>query len=377
MSLVVSAYNFGAVVAGPVFGLITDRLGHPKLVFFSSCGMKVLAYTMYSVNFSPYFPLIGRLISGLGDVGITVLLGQITLQMDQKIRAGIFVLVESSYCLGAVFGPGIGSFISFKVNVFGWKISEGNSPGIVMTIIWIFFFIFSLLVPKLIWVESATCHEVKEENSPLSVYKEGKPQTGKTRSKMPDSRIFCLLFIIFCSEAFSSTSTFYVAILALDHFHLNVIHIKLLFLNSSLFTLAIFLCFHLASKYFEERKLLVVAFIMQIIAISFLISLAFSWNQVHDGQHYILLAYVCFGMPYFAFPLANSILSKVTNPENATFIQGLSYATVHLAIVVSRVVVSFAFTEVSLIHYSLGLIALWLVAVTWFSVLYKRMAPKN
>ena len=46
-----------------------------------------------------------------------------------------------------------------------------------------------------------------------------------------DSRVVCLLFLIFSSEVFSCTSTLYVPILALDHFHLQLIHTKLLFLN--------------------------------------------------------------------------------------------------------------------------------------------------
>jgi hypothetical protein len=51
-------------------------------------------------------------------------------------------------------------------------------------------------------------------------------------------------------------------------------------------------------------------------------------------------------MPYFAYPFANSVISKITDPGFATFTQGLSvrYSTRSLY-VIGRVVVSFAFTN--------------------------------
>jgi hypothetical protein len=80
-------------------------------------------------------------------------------------------------------------------------------------------------------------------------------------------------------------------------------------------------------------------------------------------------------MPYFAYPFANSILSKITDAQNATFIQGLSYAILHSAIVISRIGVSFVFTKMSLLFYCFGMVILWLVGAIWFGILYKRMVP--
>jgi hypothetical protein len=70
-----------------------------------------------------------------------------------------------------------------------------------------------------------------------------------------------------------------VPVLALNHFHLELIYVKLLFLNCTLFTLLVFILFSLASDYFDERKLFLVALSMQIAAISVLTSIGFSWNH--------------------------------------------------------------------------------------------------
>jgi MFS family permease len=384
LALVFTAYNVGAIIAGPLFGFLTDKFGNPRFMFISCCIMKVVANVIYSINLSPYFPLFGRLMTGLsGDIAI--LLGQVALQTEEENRGKNFVFLEGIYCLGAVFGPGIGSFISFRANILGWEIDEGNSPGIVLAIIYLIFLMASLLLPKEIWVPSNKQSSTeKDYDEGLVDYENRDDETLAAHSNpdgklsyLLDSRILCLLFLIFSSEVFSSTATFYAPILALDHFHLKEIHVKLLFLNCTLFTLLLFICLHLVSKYIEERKLFAFALLMEITAIIFLASLAFFWNQVTDVQYYVLLLYICLGMPYFANPYGNSILSKITDPKNATLVQGISLATVHSAIALCRVLVSFAFTKTSLLCYCFGMVIMWLIGVIWYAVLYRRMVPNE
>ena len=70
--------------------------------------------------------------SGFGNGYLLILLGQIALQTNEASHGANYVFVEGMYCLGCVIDPGIGSSISFRTNILGWKINEGNSPGIVM-----------------------------------------------------------------------------------------------------------------------------------------------------------------------------------------------------------------------------------------------------
>ena len=389
LALVVCAYDVGAMLAGPIAGYITDRAGNPRSMFIFSCVLRLIACMVYSINFSAYFPLFGRLFMGLGGMGTSILLAQIALQTNEESRGRNFVFVETVYCLGAVFGPVIGSIITFRVNVFGWRIDEGNSPGIVLAIIWLLFLIFSLILPTDIWVSSGESQDVElnsnstddedaKSQSNQSVHNHDKVSTenylNTTKSSVfRDPRVFLLLFLIFSSEVFTSTATFYTPILALDHFHLQLVHIKLLFLNCTIFTILMFICLYIASHYVDERKLCVVCLWLQAVSIIFFTVLAFSWDRITDIQYYFLLLYVCFGMPYFLYPFGNSLLSKITNPQNATFIQGVSYATSHSAIMICRVSISFVYTKISLVCYCAGLIILWLVGVIWFGQLYNKL----
>ena len=133
------AFDFGAIIVSPVAGFIPDQVGNPISIFIFSCISRVVACVVYRVNLSAYFPLLGRLFSRLTGMGNAVLYAQIVLQTNEESRGGSFVLVETVCCVGVVSGPVIGSVITFRVNVFGWKIDEGNSPGIMLSIIWLVF----------------------------------------------------------------------------------------------------------------------------------------------------------------------------------------------------------------------------------------------
>jgi hypothetical protein len=132
------------------------------------------------------------------------------------------VFLESVYCLGSVFGPGIGSFISFRTNILGWEINEGNSPGIVLAVIYLLFLVASLFLPKGSWVESGARNKIEssnisdcEDEKKNINYQDGDQKLTEdipveNPSTLLDSRIFGLLFLIFSSEVFSSTATFYI-----------------------------------------------------------------------------------------------------------------------------------------------------------------------
>ena len=417
-----SASSVGSVLAGPLFGRLVDRFGHQRHIFLFTCCIKVMSYIVYSINISAFFPLFGRLFSGLSSGGmVAIIFGQIALQSEAAERSAIYVLAEGVYCLGATIGPAIGGFITFDITIWGGHIDQGNSPGVLLIIIWTFFLIVTILLPSDMWLETGSREkevlfvEQADENRGIITdtddrrISKAKPNGDRKQAEVHDapltddqglfdcqdngdqmldenvfmfdskdelikpggrripadydlegdaniecnSRVVCLLFLTFASEFFCSTSTFYVPIVALHHFHLHLIHVKLLFLNRAAFTLLVFILFSLASDYINERKLFLVALAMQNAAILVLTSIGFAWDHVTNTQNYILLLYICLGMPYFAYPFSNSILSKITDPRNASFYQGSSNAAMHLGVVGSRLVMSFVTGKESLIIYCL------------------------
>ena len=162
-----------------------------------------------------------------------------------------------------------------------------------------------------------------------------------------DSRIFCLLFLIFTNPAFSETASFYSSILGLSHFHLNVIYVKLIFFNCSLFTVLLLLTVKQALDYIDERMLLLITLFIELLAIILLMGLAFSWDQVEAIQYYILLVYLCLGFPFMSCPLGNSIVSKISDPLHSR----LFLRFVHFGTIAGRLGPSFILAKASLICY--------------------------
>ena len=370
LAMVFSSYNIGNIICGPVFGFLTDRFGHPRMFCICCFVMKISANVLYSVNVSAYFPLFGRFLSGFGNGHLPIFLGQIALQTNEASRGANYVFVEGMYCLGSVFGPTIGSFVSFRTNILGWTIDEGNSPGIVIVMIWLSCLIGFLFLSEDIWVDNAATRHLQVLTSSDEENMKSKDGDRKLidsnarempKAGLKDPRVSCLLFLSFSDVAFSEMSVFYVPILAIDHLHLSLIHVKLIFLNCAILTIFLFLAVNHAVEYVDERKLVLIPMFMDICGILLLVYLAFSWNQVEDNQNYILFIYLGLSMPYLAYPLGNSIVTKCSDPKNAAFIQGFSYAIVHVAYIAGRVGISYVFTKTTLIYYCLGVTVFWLL----------------
>ena len=376
LAVLMCAYHLGAIVASSVAGFITDREGNPRSIFIFACILRAVACVVYSVNLSEYFPLLGRLFSELADMSTAVLFGQIALQANEESRGGNFVLVEAAYCLGAAFGRRFGNIIAFQMYVFGWKIDEDNSPGIVLSIIWLVFLIFSLVAPKDIWMKSNEQHSEINSSSRDDEAKKclNKGQSGRQDPKSTendlstaatgvfrDPRVWLLNSLVFCSELYSRSSTSYVAVSIFDRVYLQLIRTEFLFLNCTIITSLVFICLYFVSEYVDERKLVGCSIPLQIYVFILLTCFTFSPFETTDTWYYISFSYICCSMPYFLYPFVNSLLSKIANPRNATSVQGLSYASLHFAILMSRVVIIFVLTKTYLTYFYAGMIVVCLV----------------
>ena len=374
LGIVLSAFPVGALLIGSIAGKFADKFGHIKFIVVVSFTIKVMANLIYSIPISAYFPLAGRFLSGLADGSAGVYYGQIIPYTARKYRARVYIFLDGMFTLGALFGPTISVFLSFKVNILGWKIYAGNSPGIVLALIWLVLLINALWLPKEFGTKKETIrvnpdHDEDDEDNDVQSTGDTDPPTYGSHST-----VLLIFYQVFLSLFYSTTVTFYVPILAQEHLHLQLDEVKLLFLVSSMFSLVLFLLFYLGANYFHETQLLGCSMLMQLAAISILTYFGFTWDNgtvVYGG--FILLAYVCLGMPYFSFALGCSLLSKVTDPDNAAFYQGTSFAALHSGFVASRIVSSFIFTKISILWFCLALIILWTFGAAWLIIEYRNL----
>ena len=386
LAFVLTSFDITAVIVSPIIGHVADRFGYIKFLVILTYVVKVLGNLLYSINVSAVYPLIGRIVSGMGESAFGILMGQVALYTSKKDRGTIFVMIESTYCLGNAFGPAIGSFVTFNANILGWKIDAGNSPGIILTIIWFISLIGALFLPndfieanktKSTGKVNSAANDIDDDEAVTDDEQQQRSEDGSKLSADLNSRVLCLFYLIFWNMVFSSAATFYTPLIASEILHLQLLHVKFYFLNSSLATLILFISVYIGVSlgYLNEKRVFIASMALQIVAISLLITFAFTWDNISYIHWYLLFFYVTLGMPYFAFSSGCSLLSKITDPRNSAFFQGTSFAILHLSIVASRILGGFVFTKIGLQCFSIGLAFFWLIGVIWFGILYTSFKP--
>lgn len=368
LGIVMTAYQFSALPSSPIIGKLADKFGHVKCIIVVSLFLKATAYVIYSIPVSAFFPLFGRILAGLSSGAAGVFLGQLTLYTPKRFRAQYFIMLDAIFTMGTLFGPTVGIFLTFNVDIPGWTLNAGNSPGIVIALVWFAIFLISLWLPK----EFGTM-KVKDDNDDsddrLATHDLSKQQKCGSRSA-----IFLLFYLVFLSLFYSNSVAIYVPLLAQDHFHFQFIHVKMLFLVCSLFSMVLFLVFYIAAKYFHETQLLICSILMQVTAISLLTFIAFSWDNALDVYWgFTLIPYICLGMPYFSFSLCCSLLSKITHPKDAAFYQSSSFAALHLGFLLGRLISSNIFAKTSLLCFCFAQFLCWIIGAVWFAFNYANL----
>ncbi|XP_028415642.1 uncharacterized protein LOC114539006 isoform X1 [Dendronephthya gigantea] len=412
LGLVMSAFQFSALPSSPILGELADRVGYSRCIIIVSLFLKFVAYILYAIPVSAYFPLIGRILGGLTDGSIGVVYGQIILYTPQKHRTQVFLILDGVFTVGTLLGPAVSVFLIFNVNIFGWKIDAGNSPGIVLALLWLGMFVVSLWFPSEFGTTKVTVdnsdqdqHMVVDGNDNDGGGGDGHDNDGgggdghkrvdcsdgqdhneddcilpatkdgvKSQKYGSYSTIFLMFYLVILCFFYSSTVTFYVPLLAQEHFHLRFIHVKMLFLVSSVFCMVLFLGYYIAAKYYDEAQMLLFSMMMQVIAIWLLTYIAFSWNSglgAYGG--YVLLPYICLGMPFFSFSLCCSVLSYITDPNKAAFYQSMSIAALHLGNLLGRLISSYIFTVTELLCFCFGQFVCWIVGALWFALEFSNI----
>ena len=431
LGVVLAAYSIACMVTAPLTGRLADRFGYIKCIIIFCQLMKFCGYVVYSISLSPYFPLFGRFISGIGNGAAGILFGQLALYTREKYRVQLVIFLEALYTTGTVFGAAFSNFMTFNRSILGWQIDAGNSPGIVLAVVSFVMLVLSLFLPSQLGDEILddgliSCHNERDfpadndeddhrparssrdvyparssrdispvrssgdvyparssrDNSPARSSRDNSP----ARSSRDDSSarhhsrstVTCLFFLLFLTVSYSTSTNFNSPLLAHKQFHLPFVYVKWLFTVSSMFSLVLFLSLYIASEYFDERKLLFLLMFMQIPVIAILSYFAYSWESVSKiGDGYILIVYICLGSPaYFSFSLISPLMSKITDPRKTAFYQGLCVATWQIGFMISRIGsgFAFAFAKMSMLFFCLGLAASWLVGAVWFARVYFKLS---
>ena len=111
VGLLVSVYGLCQLIAGPVLGQLSDRVGRKPVLLVSQFGT-FAGFLLLAFSGSLWLVFLSRIIDGLTAGNIVVAQAYISDVTEPKNRSRAFGIVGASFGLGFLIGPAISSFLS-------------------------------------------------------------------------------------------------------------------------------------------------------------------------------------------------------------------------------------------------------------------------
>ena len=201
------------------------------------------------------------------------------------------------------------------------------------------------------------------------------PKSGRTTTGCPNSNVFCLYYLIFLKAFLFNIISIYVPLLSKYRLGLGLREVKLIYLNSSLFSFVLFLVVYLWVEKNSERNFVIVTYISFIVPILAIFYFAVSWEtSMSVNTVYILvISMLILSIAFVNFSLICSLLSKLTPVEDASFYQSLSFIMAHIGIILSRLIGGATFDRIPMMYTGICLTISWLFGIVWFGIEYKSL----
>ena len=376
LGLTLAAFQTASVLFAPFFGIFAVKFEASKAIVLV-CGLTKFWWDLlYSIPINGYFPLFGRFISGIGEATIGVLYGAVIKCTTNKNRAKAFLYFEGLFCLGTILGPTIGSLLIFNVTILGWKINAGNSPGVVLAIVWFFLLVLTTFLPSNLAENSKGNQFDSDTDSDENNNDETVGTEDNTNCIV--SSVCCIYYLVFLHVVVVAVILFYTPLLAAHHLGLRLTHVKLIYVNNSLAVFILFIASYLIMDKVSEKKCLFVVIVSAIVPISITFYFALMWNEAItiNAAYLLLISMVIASAEIVSFSLACSMLSKITPANSAAFYQSLGFASLNLGVIVGRALAGATFSKMPMMYNCLSLAMAWASGVIWLAAEYKNFPPK-
>lgn len=172
-----AVYYISAILGSFTITWVADRTRNIRLSMLLLLACEVIGNIVYSIPLSPYFPLLGRLVQGLGDVNMSIMTAEVArCYPTDEISVKISTMV-TCFSITFVIAPAMNvAFKYIDVDIHGYRINYGNLPGLFMAVCFLIVLITtSLLVSNLSKeydLKEATIARQQYENGALTAHDE-------------------------------------------------------------------------------------------------------------------------------------------------------------------------------------------------------------
>lgn len=117
--------------------LIATKVLNYSFLFLA---LEIAGNFLYALNYSVWFPLLGRFVSGFGDVCNVIMTGEVAKNYPQQEVTKKLTYLVTCFSVGFIIAPGANIiFHKIEINLHVLLINYGNFPGILMS------FLFTLI----------------------------------------------------------------------------------------------------------------------------------------------------------------------------------------------------------------------------------------
>ena len=143
----IPAYHIGSVIISFSFGKYVDNHRHTKKHMLILVSMQVLGNIIYSLYYSGYFVVVGRLIFGFGDLCNGIIVGEISRSYPKKQVTEQVAILSACLSIGMVFSSVILIIIQdVKFSICNFQINYGNSPGLLLALLHALLLVFTIFM---------------------------------------------------------------------------------------------------------------------------------------------------------------------------------------------------------------------------------------
>ncbi|XP_041378290.1 uncharacterized protein LOC121390524 [Gigantopelta aegis] len=151
LGIILAAFSFSGLFAGPLLGRWADRSHRVKLIIMFAACWEIVGSFMYFVGISKWFLVASRLVAGVGIGGESVIIATIARFTTEQERTSVISRLIAIRQTGLLLGPGLNFFLTkadFYIGPF--VVNEYTAPGALMAVLWLvltilIFFMFTEL----------------------------------------------------------------------------------------------------------------------------------------------------------------------------------------------------------------------------------------
>ncbi len=113
IGILFSTFAFCQLIAGPVWGNVSDRIGRKAVLIVSQVGATI-GWTMLA--FAPTLPVVflARIIEGLSGGNLSVTQSYVADVIEPEKRARAYAYIGAAFSAGMIFGPAAGGYLAHR-----------------------------------------------------------------------------------------------------------------------------------------------------------------------------------------------------------------------------------------------------------------------